>query len=248
LTGGEDAWDADRLRQEARQRVLLRNVLLRDSDLLEAATGLPGFGVARAAVLARFHPAFPKEKVPGARTLVVIPWRATEEEDSVSENQAYPEAIAAELKPHRVLGERLSVIAAQRVLVRVKAELLVEAGVDAEKLRAEATDRLNARLSDIVVDDRIDPWPIGRPVTIGEIKTLLAGIDQAIAVPACELARGEGAFAAESVPLLRFEVVIAGRHEIAVRTLASEYGERCAASGIQQLLFRAPRAVAGWLL
>lgn len=222
LSGGEDVWDMDRLKQGMRQSVLHRNVLLQDSDLLAAATNLPGYGVARAAVLPRFHPAFPNEEQPGARTLVVIPWRGSDETDVPSVAQAYPDAIAAALKPHRVLGERLSVIAARPVVVRVKAVLLVNPGADAEKIKAEAVELLDARLSDIAISDRVDPWPIGRPVTVGEIKTLLAAIGQVIAVPVCELAQGEGVFAEESIALLRFEVAIGAHHEIVVRTLALE--------------------------
>ena len=222
LTGGEDAWDAQRLQQQARETVLRRKVLLQDSEVLAAATGLSGYGVARAAVLSRFHPAFPEAEIPGARTLVVVPWRDPGDGKGAAVDNAYPVAVAAALRPHRVLGERLTVIAAKPVPVRVRAELLVEAGVDAKKLEAEAAALLNARLSDIAVGDQVEPWPIGRPVTIGEIKTLLAGIGRVIAVPCCELARGEGAFATESIALQRFEVAIGDRHEIVVRHLATE--------------------------
>jgi predicted phage baseplate assembly protein len=222
LSGGEDAWDAQRLQQQARETVLRRNVLLQDSELLAAATGLSGYGVARAAVLSRFHPAFPEAEIPGARTLVVVPWRDSGDDEGPAVDSAYPAAVAAALRPRRVLGERLTVIAARPVPVRVRAELLVEAGVDATRIETEAVALLNARLSDIAVGDQVDPWPIGRPVTVGEIKTLLAGIDRVIAVPCCELARDEGAFATESIMLLRFEVAIGGRHEIAVRHLATE--------------------------
>ena len=222
LSGGADAWDVDLLRQRAREIVLQRNVLLRDCELQQAALGLPGYGVARAEVVPRFHPAFPRADMAHARTLVVIPWRGPDEGAPPSVGEAYADAVAAALSPRRVLGERLTVMAARRVPVRVRAKLLVEDGVDAQRLRAEASDRLDARLTDIAVDDQVAPWPVGRTVTVGEIKTLLAGIDRVIAVPTCELAREEGGFAAQPIPLLRYEVATGGRHEIEVRTLATE--------------------------
>ncbi len=221
IVGGEDAWDLDRLMAEARIRVLNRKVMLSNQDLLRAVESLDGFAVARTDILARYHPALPDQEVQAARTVVVTPWRDPDNTAISVVNERYLNEVAAVIEPYRVLGERLTVITHQRVQIRIKARLLIEPGQDGKKIETEAIKRLNARLSDIAVPeyDR-DPWPLGRPVTRGEIKGLLAAIPNVVAVPACALARDDDEFGEQEIlSLKRDEVAVGTDHEITVDVL-----------------------------
>jgi hypothetical protein len=209
IRGGENAWDIERLLAEVRTQVLNRQVLLTDRDLLSKVESLPGFGVARADVLPRYHPSLPDQDLRNARTLLVIPWR-NKGEISIPEVQArYLKEIEAAIKPYRVLGERLTVIAHQRVPIQIEARLLVDAGRDAEKIRKEAVKRLKARLSDIAAERANDRgWPLGRPVTVGEIQALLSSILEVVAVAGCKLARNGNPLTDQDVLLGRDEVAV----------------------------------------
>lgn len=217
LDGGTDAWDLDRLRAAARQSAVERRALLTNDDLLDATLGLPGMAVARAEVLVGFHPALPRHRIPGTRTLVVIPARGME---GTSEDVPthYTTALERLLAPLRVLGERLSVLAAGRISVSVEARLLIHDGSDPESVLAQAQARLNARLSDVKVRQDIPPWQLGRPVTSKEITALLAGVDGVLAVPLCRLARGTGLHRHAHLRLERHEIAIGHGHRLDART------------------------------
>lgn len=214
LSGGENAWDIDRLMAEARRRALARRVLLTNAELQRAAEGLAGFAVARADVLVRYHPSLPDREVGGSRTLAVTPWRAPAQGQPPPVSETYLQALDEALRRLRLLGERLSIIAPRRVPIRVRARLFVVDDVDRETLKQRAHAVLSARLSDLAFDDDIEAWPLGRPVTLGEIEALLAGIEGVIAVQTSRLARGDGAFGKHDIKLARDEVAIGAAHEL----------------------------------
>ncbi len=221
IVGGEDAWDLDQLMAEARKRVLDRQVMLSNQDLLRAVESLDGFAVARADFLVRYHPALPDQEIRGARTVIVSPWR--DKGDLASAKMAterYLKEVADAIEPYRVLGERLTVITHQHVSIRIKATLLIGPDKDGEKIKAEAIKRLNARLSDIAEPESdSDPWPLGRRVTRGEIKGLLAAIPDVVAVPVCALAREDDGFGEKDLALKRDEVAVGIGHDITIDVL-----------------------------
>jgi hypothetical protein len=209
IKGGENAWDIDRLMAETRKRVLERHVMLSDQDLLTKINSLAGFGVARADVLLRYLPTFPDKEIRGARTVVVTPWRNSSDISGLTVDSRYLKSVEAAIQQHRVLGEKLTVITHQRVSIRIEATLLVNTGKNGENIRSEAINRLKVRLTDIAIQDaNSNPWPLGRPVTIGEIKALLTTVPDVIAVSVCKLAREGGLFSEQDILLKRDEVAV----------------------------------------
>ncbi len=188
--------------------------MLSDAELRQAATDLEGFGLERAEVLPRFLPTLPHRAVPGARTLLLHPG------DGVEGSDAWVDAIERRLAPQRVLGERLSLAAAEPVTIAVSAELLIAAGSDWPSIKEAVRAVLLARLSASRKSPRIEPWPSGRPVTIGELEALVAGVEGVIAVPRLRVGgRGEPPEQI-SVPLARIEVAVAGAIKLVQRVEA----------------------------
>ncbi len=219
LKGGADADDINRLRAAARKRAIERTVLLTNADLENAACQLQGMAVERANVLVGFHPALPRRKVPAARAVIIIPARAANTDPLKSISQQYIATIERTLNIHRVLGERLSVLAAKRVPVSVKAHLLIEDGFDEADVIEKAKARLNARLSDVKVQMDVEPWPVGRSVTHKEMKALLAGVTGIIAVPLCQLAHVSAEHSDRDLLLAPDEIAIGREHDISVQAM-----------------------------
>jgi hypothetical protein len=178
--------------------------MLTDAELRDAATGLEGFGVERAEVLPRFVPTLPHRLVPGARTLLLHPG------EGVQSSDAWVDAIERRLAPRRVLGERLSLAAAEPVAIAIAAELLIASGSDAPSIEAAVRTLLEARLSAFRKSPMIEPWQSGRPVTIGELEALVAGAEGVVAVPRMRVGGRGDPPAQMSVPLGRTEVAVAG--------------------------------------
>ena len=211
MTGGCDAWDREALLTALRQRSRKRLAMLSDAELRDAATDLQGFGLERAEVLPRFLPTLPHRSVPGARTLLLHPG------DGVRGSDAWIDAIERQLAPRRVLGERLSLAAAEPVTITVAAELLIESGSDAPSIKEAVRTVLQARLSATRKSPTIEPWPSGRPVTIGELEALVAGVDGVVAVPRLRVGGRGDRPERMSVPLARTEVAVAGAIDLDLR-------------------------------
>jgi len=214
MTGGCDSWDRDALLTELRLRSRKRTALLTDSELREAATNLAGFGIERAEVLPRFLPTLPRRPVPGARTLLLHP------ADGVEAGDSWVDSIERRLAPRRVLGERLALAAAEPIAVSVSAQLLIASGSDSPAAEKAVRAALEARLSASRRSPKIDPWPSGRPVTIGELEALVAAVDGVAAVPRLEIARGGDAPAPVSIPLAPTQVAVAGAIALDLRVEA----------------------------
>ncbi len=210
VAGGSDAWTREDLRAELQRRARRRRAMLKDEELVDAATGLEGFGVERAEALARYLPMLPRHEVPGARTLLL---RAASDVDA---NAEWLDAVAGALAPRRVLGERLAVVTATPVDVDVEAVLLVAAGADQARIRADAEQRLGDRLAAVKrrADQEIPPWPSGRPVTVTELETLVASVDGVAAILSLRIMRKGETPALVSLPLARTEIAVAADIEI----------------------------------
>jgi len=204
-SGGSDAWDREALLTALRRRSSDRSAMLGDAELRDAATDLQGFGLERAEVLPRFLPTLPHRPVPGARTLLLHP------SEGVQGSDAWVDAIERRLAPQRVLGERLSLAAAEPVTIAVSAELLIAAGSDAPSIENAVRAALQARLSASRKSPTIAPWPSGRPVTIGELESLVAGVEGVVAVPRLRVGGRGDPPEQMSVPLARIEVAVAGK-------------------------------------
>jgi hypothetical protein len=214
MAGGCDAWDRDALLTALRRRSRARSAMLSDAELRDAAKGLQGFGLERAEVLPRFLPILPRRPVPGARTLLLHPG------DGVQGSDAWVEAIERRLAPRRVLGERLALAAAEPVTIAVSAELLIAAGSDAPSIEEAVQAVLRARLSASRKSPAIEPWPSGRPVTIGELEALVAAVEGVVAVPRLRIGGRGDPPEQVSVVLARIEVAVAGAIDLTPRVEA----------------------------
>ena len=199
-----------------RKRAIERSVLLTNEDLQDAALRLPGFGVARAEVLVRYDTAFPRETVRGTRTLIVIP-RRDPKTPPPPVPQAYLDAVEEKLAPQRLLGERLLVSGPVYAKIGMDIRVKTEPGADREKVGDCIKKLIGKRLTDLRHEGDIEPWPLGRPVTAGEIKGLVASIPDVIAVPHCRLARVGTVPNSKEIALDPAEIAIAHPENIDLR-------------------------------
>ena len=207
LSGGRPAPTVASLQAEARRVATGRRVLLTDDDLRAAARELPGFSLARAEVLAGFDHALPMREVDGVRTLLVIPHRDRRLPPR-DVPRAYVDAVRQALEEHRVLGERLVVRGPRYRGVVLALTVTAEPGADPATVEEAVERRVRQRLSDLDRGDGIEPWPFGRPVTVEEMKTLAAGVDDVLAVPGCEIAPVGEALGTDPIEIERDAVAV----------------------------------------
>ena len=212
--GGSDASTVQTLIAQARDRAVRREVLLTNDDLKDAAKNLPGFGIERADVVVRHDPSVPGRPIRGTRTLVVVPSRNPSTPPPGPVPAQYLDAISEALAPRRLLGERLSIEGPRYVRVDIDLQILIGPGAGVEAVRRDIERSIRARLSDLRSTDDVSPWPLGRPVTAGEIKGIAARVKGVAAVRSCGLARSGAEPTEEEIGLERTAIAIANAIDI----------------------------------
>jgi hypothetical protein len=216
FAGGENAWDAARLSLEARRRARRPAVPVDDAAIRAELLALPGFALARVEILPRHHPALPEEELPGHRTVVVVPETMRRRDLTADEARRYLDALRARLAPSRLAGERQHVVLARCVTVRVRARLLIEPGAPPDQVKGAAEAMLAAQLAPLPPGGQAGDrgWPLGRALSTGRLKGLLAGLEQVVAVTTLELAGAQGGFTANDLPLAAIELPRGREHVI----------------------------------
>ena len=166
-----------------------------DDALRSAALGLRDVQIAPSR-----QPGLEDVKRPGHRTVLVIPERDPATRPPAADI-ALRDAVSDLLAPMRIMGERVHVSLPIYRDVDVSVTLVVEADAHVSQVEAMAEKRIRERLWDVPLseDQEIPPWPAGRPVTVGEIATLVAGIAEVVRVTDCQVATEDGSSVKEIV-------------------------------------------------
>jgi hypothetical protein len=213
FTGGTAASTVDDVLAAARTVATERINLLTDDELAAAALGLPGFSVARADVVPGYDPALPNRFVDGARSLVVFPRRAADNARAPVP-ALYLDAVADALADRRVLGERLLVLAPEIVVVDVELSLVAAPGQRPDEVAADVRSALARRLAVTLRRPDDEPWPLGRPLSVEDVKTIAAEVDGVLYVESCAIGREGHAPNAEPITPSRHGVVLLGQASV----------------------------------
>jgi predicted phage baseplate assembly protein len=181
-----------------------------DVELLVRAT--PGSEIARVAVIADLHPAFPCVRAPGVVTVVVIPWLPAARPLPSS---GLLRAVATQLAPNRIVGMRFEVTAPRYVAITVVATVAARRAAVPGDVRRQAVEALDVWLHPLSGGAAGTGWPLGRDVGRTEILQVLddlAGVDHVVAL---ELV-GPCGESCGNLCLGRLELPISGAHAITV--------------------------------
>jgi hypothetical protein len=210
MSGGRDADTIEDLLDSLRLRAVRRDAMVTDWEMRAAATKLPGFGIERADVLPRFWPDLPGQKLCGARTLIVRP------ASDPKPPRIFLDSVRTTLEPFRLLGERLFVISPGLVSIQVSATVQIGRD-DSKEIEKAVTHQILARLNDRKSMDGIEPWPLGRQVTVGELESIIAVIPGVRAAIDVRLARIGEPLAAAPIDLSPDEIAVLAPENLTLR-------------------------------
>lgn len=174
--GGRDADTLDDLQPQARLAATTPSANITGADLADAALNLEDLGVARA-----IEVGVAKSGRRGVRTLLAA---ATD-----AESPTWLAAVRRRLAPTLPLGQRLEVVAPDRVDVRIRARLVAEPGANLADVEQAAKDELNRRL----VTTGPNAWPFGRDLSAVVIRGWLRDVYGVLRVAEVRLQRSSGA-------------------------------------------------------
>jgi hypothetical protein len=188
-----------------------RAVTVEDYEHLALST--PGTRIARVKAWANLHPDFPCYKAPGMITVIVLPF--------LPQGRPVPtlgllQAVAAYLRPRRVLGTRVEVVGPTYLQVSVNAGLQSKRGVDKTAVQQSAVEALNQFLDPLKGGPEGTGWPFGRDVYRAEILRILSEVSGVDCVTSLELVPAEGPAQCGNLCVGPTWLTIAGTHQVQV--------------------------------
>jgi Baseplate J-like protein len=188
-----------------------RAVTLADYERLALQT--PGARIARVTAMANLHPSFPCFKAPGMVSVIILPFLP---QGSPMPSPGLLNAVSAYLRPRRVIGTRVEVVAPTYLDVVVQATVQSESHTNKTALQESIVAALNAFLDPLVGGPDGTGWPFGRDVYRSEIMKVIdsvAGVDY---IDSLALLADGGQPQCGNVCLNPTSLVKAGAHRISV--------------------------------
>ncbi|WP_461189955.1 baseplate J/gp47 family protein [Arthrobacter sp. Z4-13] len=215
---GRGVSTASELVAKARAAATRRKAMVTNDDVTRVAQGLPGMAVGRAEVLSRFDPRMPVGSVDGVRTLIVVPHGFPTGAGSVP--QTYIDEVARRLGHRRLVGERLVVQGPAIVRVSVQIEVTTEPWADAPTVTAAIEAAVRKRLTATRIDDDVEPWPLGRDLTVSDILSLSANVNGVATVGSVRISEVGADLGKHPVAVPRDGVVVVGAEDLLVDAMS----------------------------
>lgn len=209
-SGGAAALDLQDLRRLARASVRNAHAIVTSVDLEQAALALPDLQVARAQT-----PAAPDigtcSALADTRTLVALRMRPVVEDPFLQpENPLWLAEVQSKLAGRLPMGERLHVKAPDYIPLRIQATLVSHPGYSPDEIARRALDAMAKYFTLVAGASGEEEWPLGREVSLLEIRGRLFNIDGIAGVKDCILLWGDQSqpiskpmFSKTFLPLLR---------------------------------------------
>jgi predicted phage baseplate assembly protein len=188
-----------------------RAVTLADYEQLALAT--PGTRIARVTAIANLHPDFPCYKAPGVITVIVVPYLP---QGAPAPTAGLLRAVAAYLRPRRVIGTRVEVVGPTYRTVAVQATVQSLGGSNRTALQQAIAAALNEFLDPLSGGPEGTGWPFGRDVYRSEIMKVIDAVTGVDYITSLALIADGGQAQCGNVCLGATWLVQAGTHEVTV--------------------------------
>lgn len=215
-TGGEEAESIEHAKGRAKKdfRTRYRAITSEDYELLAIST--PGLRVARARAIPGYNPDYPCIRIPGAVTVVVVPY-VREGTVTPIPGEGFIQTVFRHLDRHRLVTTDLYVIGPEYVKISVKCKVRLmkrSSPIEVEK-------RVRKSLEDFLNPLKGGPdgngWPFGRSVFPSEIYEVIdevQGVDYATGVSFS--AEGQYQKEGDMIKIPQISLVFSGEHEVEV--------------------------------
>ncbi|RPJ86384.1 MAG: putative baseplate assembly protein, partial [Acidobacteria bacterium] len=190
--GGQDAETIEEAIGRAENFLQEKFRAITDQDYSTLALQTPGLRVARAEVIAGYHPDFPNLKIPGNVTVVVVPHRRPIDpseprpEAPPQPGKGFIQTVKRHLDSHRLVATQVHVSGPKYVKVSVKCTVHLNKRASSQVVTQNISQALTNFLDPIHGGaDGQRGWPLGRDIFPSEIYQLIdkqEGVDYVIGV------------------------------------------------------------------
>jgi hypothetical protein len=214
--GGQEAESIEHAKGRAKKdfRTQYRAITSDDYELLAMST--PGLRVARAKVIPGYNPDYPCITIPGAATVVVVPY-VREGTVTPIPGKGFIQTVFRHLNRHRLVTTDLYVIGPEYVKILVKCRVRLMKRRSPTEVMKLVRKALAEFLNPLKGGPHGNGWPFGRSVFPSEIYQIIdkvEGVDYATGV----LLSAEGQYqkGGEIIKLPQISLVYSGEHQVEV--------------------------------
>lgn len=219
-SGGTPAESPDDALNRLRKGVKIPSRAVNSSDFEQLALSTPGLRLARAKALPFYHPDYPAIRMPGAVTVVVVPYTLQGLRPPIlpTPSRGFLRTVERFLQERRLIGTQLHVIGPKLMQVHVEAYVQVDPRFAVEQVTEALKQKLNAFIDPVKGGTDGKGWVFGRAVFKSEIYEVLAAVDGVQCVDRVTLKAGEGCHLTEhgDLRLPRIGLVYSVEHTIHV--------------------------------
>ena len=165
-TGGRDEETLDEIKLRAPRELKVRNRAVTNTDFETIALGTPGIRVEKAKALELFHPDYPGSEIPGAVTVIVVPY-SEDKKPYPSEN--FIKTVCYHLNKHRLLTTELHVMAPCYEEISVEASVITDVNFSPGNVKLDILNRLATFLHPLKGGPDGNGWEFGRTVYYSEV-------------------------------------------------------------------------------
>ena len=163
---GRDEETLEEIKLRAPRELKARNRAVTNQDFETIALGTPGIRVAKAKALELFHPDYPGSEIPGAVTVIVVPY-SEDKKPYPSEN--FIKTVCYHLNKHRLLTTELYVMAPCYEEISVEASVITDVNSSPGNVKLEILNRLDTFLNPLKGGPDGTGWEFGRTVYYSEV-------------------------------------------------------------------------------
>jgi len=182
-------------------------------DYEQLALDTPGTRIARVTAIANLHPDFPCYKAPGVITVIVLPYLP---QGAPMPTAGLLRAVAAWLRPRRVIGTRVEVVGPTYRTVAVQTTVQSQTGSSRTALQQAIVVALNSFLDPLTGGPEGTGWPFGRSVYRSEVMKVIDAVLGVDYITSLALITDGGQAQCGNVCLGPTWLVRAGTHEVTV--------------------------------
>jgi len=207
---------------KAKKNLKTRCRAVTSEDYKTLVQSTPGLRIARTEALPLYNPCYPNYKIPGAVTVVVIPYLLPDSKiQKPMPGKNFCRMVYNHLRKSRLLTTNLFIVAPEYVQVSVKVRVTIKPKGDPSRVKSDIEKGLKQFLNPLCGGPEKEGWPFGRDVMKSEIYQVIDNISDIDCVNNLTLRVDEGCatLVCENIKIPAHALVYSGEHEISIELL-----------------------------
>jgi predicted phage baseplate assembly protein len=218
-SGGKDSETIEEAQKRARRSLIQPNRTVTSEDFEKLTLATPGLRIGRVKALPNYHPDFPGIEMPGAVTVVAVPWTLPGlGKRPPAASPGFLKTIENYLGSKRILTTNLHIVEPFYVKIHVQATVEINHKFGPETIRKNAESKLKDFLDPVGGGPEKQGWEFGRTVFKSEIFQVLQAVDGVNCVEQLSLeAEGYHQRSENNIAIPRIGLVYAGKIKISIK-------------------------------